>query len=275
MPKDIKLEGTLNTRDLGGIKTKDGKTLKYGRLIRSDQLANLTENDVNLLTNIYKVKEIVDFRSLEEVKRHGPDKQLKNANYNRIDIVDSLITNKPYEHDSYGIKEDNILGIINYIYMLNKEGDAKSGMEKQYARFVGGEIGINGYKSFFNILLNNKKDAVIYHCADGKDRTGIATALFLDLFGVDREVIFDDYLKSFNNVKIKGERIVSYILNHYDVPNKKLLDNIVLIYGVSRNWLEAAFRVIDDKYGSTYNYFIEALKFTPEQIDELKNNYFE
>ena len=48
------------------------------------------------------------------------------------------------------IYENNILGIINYIYMLNKEGDAKSGMEKQYARFVGGEIGINGYKSFFD-----------------------------------------------------------------------------------------------------------------------------
>ena len=57
----IELEGTYNTRDLGGYETIDGKTVKYGMLFRSDKLKNLTPLDCEKLSNL-GIKRIIDFR---------------------------------------------------------------------------------------------------------------------------------------------------------------------------------------------------------------------
>ena len=64
----IELEGTHNTRDLGGYETIDGKTIKYGKLFRSDKLKNLTQSDCEKLSNL-GIERIIDFRSNEEKQR--------------------------------------------------------------------------------------------------------------------------------------------------------------------------------------------------------------
>ena len=64
--RKIQFEGTHNTRELGGYKTKDGKTIKWGKLYRSDKLENLTNTDLDYF-NALKIKEVIDFRSDQEV----------------------------------------------------------------------------------------------------------------------------------------------------------------------------------------------------------------
>lgn len=61
----IKLEGAYNFRDIGGYRTKDGKTVKTGLLYRSDELSKLSESDVALLEKI-GIKTIVDYRAKRE-----------------------------------------------------------------------------------------------------------------------------------------------------------------------------------------------------------------
>ena len=63
-PKII-LSGAPNARDLGGIETKDGRTLKYGRLIRSGMLSRLDDNDIAYLKNA-GLRTVVDFRTAAE-----------------------------------------------------------------------------------------------------------------------------------------------------------------------------------------------------------------
>ena len=58
----IHLEGTHNTRDLGGYVCQDGRKVRSNFLYRSDKLSNLTSNDIITLQNL-GIKRIIDFRS--------------------------------------------------------------------------------------------------------------------------------------------------------------------------------------------------------------------
>ena len=67
----LPMDGSYNTRELGGYKTKDGKFVKWGVLYRSDKLSDLSSTDEQYLQNL-GIKRIVDFRSATE-KTEDPD----------------------------------------------------------------------------------------------------------------------------------------------------------------------------------------------------------
>ena len=77
-PKII-LSGAPNARDLGGIETKDGRTLKYGRLIRSGMLSRLDDNDMAYLKNA-GLCTVVDFRTAAE-RMQKPDRLPEGTEY--------------------------------------------------------------------------------------------------------------------------------------------------------------------------------------------------
>ena len=76
----IKLEGKRNIRDLGGYRTADGRRIRPNRLIRSENLSGLTENDIRILTREYELRTIVDFRTLAEAMEK-PDPVMEGVNY--------------------------------------------------------------------------------------------------------------------------------------------------------------------------------------------------
>ena len=82
--RKILLDGTSNTRELGGYKTKDGKSLKWGVLYRSDKLSELTDPDQKYLTQL-GIKTVIDFRS-EEEKQNEPDQVPSNLKYIEMPI---------------------------------------------------------------------------------------------------------------------------------------------------------------------------------------------
>ncbi|MCQ0011718.1 tyrosine-protein phosphatase [Actinomadura madurae] len=68
----IELDGAVNARDLGGLPTTDGRTTRRGRVLRSDNLQDLTVADVRLLLDGYALKNVIDLRSDAEVRLEGP-----------------------------------------------------------------------------------------------------------------------------------------------------------------------------------------------------------
>lgn len=67
---EIKLSGTANTFDLGGIQTKDNRYIKQNRLIRSDALNTLSSHDKWRLTQQHHLTIDLDFRSAGEAHQH-------------------------------------------------------------------------------------------------------------------------------------------------------------------------------------------------------------
>ncbi len=68
----LDLEGAVNARDVGGIPTDDGGKITRGRLLRSDNLQDLSPTDVTYLVDHLGLSTVVDLRSPTEVASEGP-----------------------------------------------------------------------------------------------------------------------------------------------------------------------------------------------------------
>lgn len=79
------LRGAPNARDLGGLPTMDGRTIRPGLLLRSGELAGITEPDAQALTK-YPLRTVVDFRTDLE-REQKPDRVLPGVQYVHCPIV--------------------------------------------------------------------------------------------------------------------------------------------------------------------------------------------
>ena len=225
--RHLPMTGGYNFRDLGGIKTSDGKYVKWGKIFRSDDLHTLTDDDLNYLSSISLVS-IVDFRSLEEIKR-SPDR-----------LPASVKTDY-----AYSITPGNLLAAKSLTDL--KESQMDSAMMEMNVLLVSDTSCVNKYKDFFTLLQEEKDVPLMFHCSAGKDRTGMGAALVLFALGVDENTIIDDYLSS--NTYL-GDKYAQYIAQN---PNLKPL------FQVKKDFLMAGIDQIKKDHGSVENYLTDVL----------------
>lgn len=271
----IPLEGTLNTRDMGGYKAKDGRTLKYKRLIRTDKLNNITDNDVLYIENVLKARFVCDFRTPDAIEK-TPDRRLKNCQFVQTPVSADLDNGrKEHPHEEFNVPDKSISGLIHFIYTISPDGDVTYGMQNNYMHYVLDDIGLKNYRKFLLVLKDNKEGSVLFHCADGKDRAGVGAALAMLALGMEKEAAIHDYLKTNEYTKEKMVKRLTYLKEECHMTNEKVLNSVGMLAGVRQNWLEAALDAIDSKYGSIENYFHEGLLLTEEDLQELRDNYLE
>ena len=143
----------------------------------------------------------------------------------------------------------------------------------QYYSSVSQEYSQKAFRNLLNIFANTKDGAIIFHCSEGKDRTGLATVLILYLLGVDMETIRQDYL--FSNL----------MLGKYQaMMNQKIVDegggvvlraNVRSLASVANEYLDTALLLIDEKYNGLDNYIKNILKIDDELIQSLRELYLE
>ena len=186
-----------NIRDIGGLKTKDGHQIKYGKLYRGGALLKINEDDAKIIDGFH-LTDIIDFRNEDEFA-DMPDYCPKGAKMHNIPVL-KKDPDSAKKRETKG-QDGNLLWFI---------GDHTSGFEhlKQvYGEFVTTEEGVHAFKEFFKILLNN--DVVTYfHCSQGKDRTGFAAYLLEIALGVSHEDALDDYLLSNVAMEIRAEALL-------------------------------------------------------------------
>lgn len=253
--KQIALEGAINVRDLGGYKTEDGKTIKPHRLIRSAELYTITGNDIAKLKKTYQLKQIVDFRTDSEVDKK-PDPPIQNVK----NIYDSVMK----DNGASTSTED-------LIKSLSKMDNPESFLIEANKSFVTDENSRKAYKKFFDILLENKEGAVLWHCTAGKDRAGFGTALVLSALGVPKDKVMEDYLLSNKYRADENEKAVQAILA--ETKNQQAADGMKAVMEVRESYLNAAFDEIDKKYGSLEPFLKEGLGLTKSDINKLKSMY--
>ena len=246
--RKIVLDGTSNTRELGGYKTEDGRSLKWGVLYRSDKLSELTDADQEYLLQL-GIKRVVDFRSSEE-KQNEPDQLPSTIKYIEMPIeADGAIRPKVEAILKGDLNED--VGAI--LVETNKE-------------FISDFSGV--YKGFIESLIENQ-EPTLFHCTAGKDRAGFAAALVLLAVGVPEKIVIEDYMKT---NKYTEETIQDYI-NKINLYSLGSVDAEILrpLLGVEERFIRAALDEIKQKYGSVENFIRDELKIRDESIIELKN----
>lgn len=194
-----------NTRDLGGYKTKDGHTVKTGLILRSDNLSQMQPQGKDLLKEM-KVNQILDLRSLRESAFH-PD----NTRLDIPVIHDPVYTQKGVNRSRNRTFRYGVIYRYHTLFLTN-----------QHAQ--------RAYHNAFKLLLSDHKGATLYHCVEGRDRTGLVSVLLLSALGVNKKMIFKDYLltdyyahtKPYYRQKLQLQCFYKAIDNYYGGMRKYL-----------------------------------------------------
>ncbi|MDR0390238.1 MAG: tyrosine-protein phosphatase [Spirochaetaceae bacterium] len=220
----LPLTGVCNVRDLGAYPAAGGRRVKQGLIYRSGDIDSLTDKDRIVMEGL-GLKTIVDFRS-EEERTRAPDPDFASL-VNRIWLP---------------INAGNITGI-------DRRKDSRSYREVMmdlYHSLV--QDLIPEYRRFFAVVADTLSAPLLFHCSAGKDRTGVAAALFLSALGVDRETVYSDY--ELSDVLLK-ERFRPLVEAHPDVAD---------VVATRREYLAVSFKIVDEEYGGVDRYLAEQLK---------------
>lgn len=168
----IQFESVLNFRDLGGYRTLDGKTTGWGRIFRSGELCRMTDSDFARLTQEIRINTVLDLRDRIELEQQGTG---------RIAESGMKYFNVPFTTGDGGrtLDIERFKGFRNmgevYLYFFR---------HKAYGRQV---------VKALEIIADPANHPLVFHCAAGKDRTGVLAATILSILGVPDEDIIEDY----------------------------------------------------------------------------------
>ena len=172
-----------NFRDLGGIKTKDGRRVKKGFLFRGKSLNGISEKAIDDLNRL-GLTAIFDFRD-EKDRLTKPDAKVEGATYYPCGVLELL------GPEAQGSPVD-----IYYIQeVIAGKKMTKEEYEHSYQLFLRMYKEIPYAKDAFIQVFNamSRHERIYYHCTGGKDRTGICSMIILWALGVDDKEIYRDY----------------------------------------------------------------------------------
>jgi protein-tyrosine phosphatase len=134
-------------------------------------------------------------------------------------------------------------------------------MRDSYRNYV--HQNTQSFRALFTHLLKDPAPLVI-HCTAGKDRTGFACALILQVLGVPDEVIAEDYL------------LTNRFYRRDPSASSELPDDVRQVLGsVETSFLDAAYDAIRADYGDLENYFSDGLGVGERERATLQARYLE
>ena len=246
----LDFEGIENVRDLGGLLRLDGARIRSGLLLRAGRLTHASDADIRRLADM-GLAAVIDFRDGDEVRR-SPDRGVPGAAYYNLPALPNLADNfRPVSDPTYTAEE--IRRDFRRVYRLLAQSN-----EAQEA-----------YTEFFRVLLASEGRPVLWHCTQGKDRTGAAALLLLTALGVDETVILRDYMltNEFTQKTLDAFAAMEAPPFPPDIAREIFLvfEENLKFYG---NCLEL-------EYGSVPNYLELALGVGPDEIETLERYYLE
>ena len=264
----IAFEGIENGRDMGGLIMQDGRTVCFDRLVRSGNLSMATDADVAILKEQYHLSDVFDFRFDAEAAA-APDRLIDGVSYTQLSTLPTaLIAEIASRHTGTDQIDTRDVGALlkDHVFDPNVQALAKL----LYPAIVTDQQAQRYYGDFLRGVLK-AKGGVLWHCSQGKDRAGWASAFVLAALGASREVIVEDFDLSNQSYADKVEALSA------QVRDKEGGDGAVAfiraMVGVSRENFEATLDLIDQQYGSMAQYIESQLGFSKEEQLLLRAKY--
>ncbi|PZG11298.1 protein tyrosine phosphatase [Micromonospora craterilacus] len=167
----IPFSATFNFRDVGGYRGRDGRTVRTGRLYRSDSLHRIGDPDRDAFAAL-GVRTVIDLRRPSEVERDGRVPDFDGLTYRHIHPEHAEWGEQPYQPG----------------------GDLARYLADRYADLA--RTGTAGLAEAISLIAEGANAPVVVHCVAGKDRTGIVCGLTLAVLGVNDAEIAADYALS-------------------------------------------------------------------------------
>ncbi|MEV0171022.1 tyrosine-protein phosphatase [Streptomyces sp. NPDC050803] len=240
MDRHIPFDALHNFRDLGGYTTEDGLRLRPGRLYRADSLGKLTEDTADWSRFLgLGIRTVVDLRYPWEIDDKGRIPDHPAFTYHNLSI----------EHRPYN--------------QATRSPDVAVGpyLAERYMEVA--EDGTAEIREALELIVKSAEsdeDALVFHCASGKDRTGLIAALTLTLLGVPEPTVIEDFTLT--------ELATDALLAEWRARNN----------GQSPNWPhfgrapESVMRLfltsLKARYGSVEGYVTNALSLDAEAVSK-------
>ena len=255
MTRVVGLDGGINFRDIGGYVNNQGRTVKWRKIMRCGHLANLSDNDLDVIAQI-GITKVHDFRRSEE-QEQSPSCAI------RAEFI-----------EDYQIS----IGDISRFWEFLLGGKLTSGSSHQlvvnsYGACI--EALIPAFSRFMRHIVDDADRASVFHCSAGKDRTGMAAALILSALDVSRQTIVDDYMLTKKHYD--PEKLIAIVEGHLRDAKVEHWDRDWLIpyCSVHQDNIVAFLDAIEDRYGDVKNYLISALGLSQADLDKMQRCYLE
>ena len=251
--KVIRIHGQKNLRDIGG-EYKDVE-IRLNRLLRGRALTSLSENGIKKLKEQCHLKTIIDLRDIAE-QAQKPDMDIPGVKRVLLPIFADGKVGISHED-----REKN-----DHIALLQKLPP----MSQMYYEMLHDECRENLAKIIRFIVAAADEDyAFYYHCSEGKDRTGIISAVLLSMLGVSREEIIKEYL--YTNRVAHHKANIYYLVAKYVRFDVNLAKKLHGMFSAKKEYISTYFTMIDEEFGGDYErFYIEGLHLTKEEIDAFR-----
>ena len=174
LPRLIPLEGASNLRDLGGWRGHEGRALRHGVLFRSDALHKLTDQDLTRLAET-GLATVCDLRGRHEAAA-SPSRLPPGARAVPLPIeprIGASLRDLLANGAATRAETTRLLGVA-------------------YLNYATEQLPV--YRQLVELILEDARRPLLFHCSAGKDRTGLGAALILTALGVSRGDILADYV---------------------------------------------------------------------------------
>ncbi len=234
--RHVRLDGAYNFRDLGGYRTAEGSTVRWGQVYRSDHLADLTDADREVIAGL-GLRTVIDFR-LPSEREQRPSRLPPGPH-----VVHLGMSDRPKAAEGVRTVQAAIAGeapppgwtywFDTYHDMLDEAGDM--------------------FVQTMETLADADRLPALFHCTGGKDRTGVAAVLLLDLLGVPAEALLDDFeLTNMLRTPVRFRQIGPG-LTATGVSD----EDVLTLVGVVRAAMADAYRRVVEEHGGAVAYLTE------------------
>ena len=206
-----------NMRDLGGIRTADGRQIRPGLLVRSAHLFQAEEDDLKGISSV------IDLRTPGE-RQEAPD-QTWGREYLPIAVFDDITAGISHEQEAANQAFPDMA--VLYGRLMNECADS---FRKVLLAVMGHDFSGGG---------------ILWHCTEGKDRCGMTTALVLEALGADRETILTDYLRT-NEVNLP--KAIAVRRRAAVTHGEAFAESLYQAYIADERYLRAAWSAMGDDY---------------------------
>jgi len=251
--RHLPLEGAINFRDLGGYRTTDGHHVRWGLVYRSNQLSGLTAKDYEYVASL-GIRLVCDFRNDAERQRAPTKWQGSKEPEFLIETIDSSRLATPGQTPLGNQGTDRMTQLYSVMPV-----EASAQFSEMMHRLIQGDL------------------PGLYHCALGKDRTGVFSAFLLSALGVPWETVKADFVLS-NKYLVPDDKIpemTAALQTRLKLASPPDIKTLRLATGVRPEWLDATFNLIQTKYGSFDKYLHEVLGVSDSELTALRSRLLE
>jgi protein-tyrosine phosphatase len=263
--RQVRLDGQSNFRDIGGYRTVDGKTVRWGQVYRSGELPRLSDSDVNRLDTL-RLATVANFLTEDEIDARGKDRLPEGINEVPLPIS--------------GEAEQDLAKVVLEARQTADFSKVPVELNAEVHRLLTGDAAREQYATLLRLAANPANRPLVFHCSHGVHRTGTATAILLSALGVPWETVREDYLLSNVYRKEEAEKRVADLramaAERQGIPPDQVdMTNIKAFYILEGSYIDATRDEILKQYGSMDEYLHRGLGLSDSEIKRLRDELLE